>query len=59
LREFASFGDEVRREMHVLDARAAEIADEWRDRVWSDEGGNPELPVIENDWDAVRRRLGR
>jgi len=43
----------------VLDARAAEIADEWRDRVWSDEGGNPELPVIENDWDAVRRRLGR
>jgi hypothetical protein len=34
----------------VLDARAAEIADEWRDREWSDERGNPGLPVIANDW---------
>jgi hypothetical protein len=43
----------------VLDARAGEIAAAWRDRAWSDEGGNPKLPVIENDWEAVRRRLGR
>jgi len=43
----------------VLDERAEEIAAEWRMREWRDEGGNPELPVIANDWKAVRRRLGR
>jgi hypothetical protein len=43
----------------VLDERAGEIAEEWRRREWSDGGGNPRLPVIENDWEMVRRRLGR
>jgi len=43
----------------VLEEREGEIAAAWRERTWSDEGGNPELPVIENDWEAVRRRLGR
>jgi hypothetical protein len=42
----------------VLEERAAKIEAEWRDREWSDAGGNPMLPVIENDWEAVRRRLG-
>jgi hypothetical protein len=45
-------------ESRVLDERAAEIAAKWRDREWSDAGGNPELPVIANDWAEVRRRLG-
>jgi hypothetical protein len=43
----------------VLDERAAEIAAAWREREWRDAGGNSELPVIANDWAAVRRRLGR
>lgn len=41
----------------VLEERAEEIAAAWRDRSWSDEGGNPKLPVIENDWEAVRKRV--
>jgi hypothetical protein len=43
----------------VLEELAEEIAEEWRGREWQDEGGNPRLPVIENDWEAVRRRVGR
>jgi hypothetical protein len=43
----------------VLEERAEEIGAEWRNREWSDGPGNPELPVVENDWDAVRTRLAR
>ena len=46
-------------ESRVLEERAEEIAAEWRDREWSDAAGNPELPVVENEWETVRRRLGR
>jgi hypothetical protein len=46
-------------ESRVLEERAGDIARVWRDREWSDAGGNPELPVIENDWESVKARLRR
>jgi hypothetical protein len=42
----------------VLEERFEAIVAEWRGREWSDADGNPDLPLVENAWSAVRTRLG-